>query len=323
MDSAAAILYRLAFPEDYLLQRLASVGEPQELPASRDHLLTALADARALVGRAVVDQDFLDAAPHIKVVSLHGVGYDDVDVDLCTGRGVAVCNTPGVLTGAVVEATAALMLSVSRRMPEQIDYVRTVWGKASEAPPLGVDLAGRTLGIIGYGRIGRSVAQVMSVFGMRIVWHDVFEQSTDGVAGATYRPLDELLREADFVSIHTDLNPESRHLIGARELELMKPDAYLINTSRGAMVDQQALTDALRDKRIAGAGLDVLDPEPPAADEPLLSLPNVVVTPHMGSATNETRLAMSELAVDNCVAVLSGQPPKAIVNPEVLEATDG
>ena len=158
---------------------------------------------------------------------------------------------------------------------------------------------------------------------MRIVWHDVFEQSTDGVAGATYRPLDELLREADFVSIHTDLNPESRHLIGARELELMKPDAYLINTSRGAMVDQQALTDALRDKRIAGAGLDVLDPEPPAADEPLLSLPNVVVTPHMGSATNETRLAMSELAVDNCVAVLSGQPPKAIVNPEVLEATDG
>ena len=318
MGHATKILYRLAFPEDYLLQRLATVGEPAPAPQDPDQLLAEMAEAQALVGRAVVDQRFLDAAPRVKVVSLHGVGHDDVDVDLCTARGVAVCNTPGVLTGAVVEATAALMLCLSRRIPEQLDYVRTVWGKGDEPPPLGVDLAGRTLGIIGYGRIGRAVAQLMGALGMRIIWHDVFDRAPEGAPDATYRPMDELLGEADFVTIHTDLNPESRHLIGARELALMKPDAYLINTSRGGMVDQRALTDALRRERIAGAGLDVLDPEPPQPDEPLLSLANVVVTPHLGSATNETRLAMSEMAVDNCVAVLAGERPRAIVNPEVL-----
>jgi glyoxylate reductase len=270
------------------------------------------------VGSTKVDEEFLNAAPNLRVVALQSVGYDIVDVPACTARGVAVCNTPGVLTAAVAETTAALMLCLSRRIPEQLGYARHTWDKLPHRYRLGVDLAGRTLGIIGFGRIGRAVATRMNAFGMRIIWHDVFDQAPDDAPEGVYRPLDDLLREADFVSIHTDLNPGSRHLIGARELGLMKSDAYLINTARGGMVDQPALTQALRDGKIAGAGLDVVDPEPPQPDEPLLAMPNAIVLPHLGSGTRETRLAMCELAVDNCVALLSGQRPKAIVNPEVL-----
>lgn len=262
----------------------------------------------------------LDRAPHLRVISNFGVGYNNVDLAAATARGIAVCNTPGVLSGAVADLTMALVLAIARRLFANAAYARDGWARREAPPPLGWDPAGKVLGIVGFGRIGQAVALRARAFGMEVVYHDLVSAPVEGLEECVPLTLEEVLERADVVSLHVNLDPSTHHLIGARELERMKPTAWLINTSRGQVVDQAALTAALREGRIAGAALDVLDPEPPAADEPLLAMENVIVLPHIGSATVETRAAMRDMAVRNLVAVLTGRTPPSCVNPEVLAA---
>ena len=225
-----------------------------------------------------------------------------------------------LLSAAVADLTVAIIIMLARRLMEFENFSRSgAWGRREQLPDLGHDIAGKTLGVIGFGRIGREVARRMQALGMRPIWNDVFDELPAGAPDVPFRPLDDLLREADFVTIHLNLSETSRHLIGEREIGLMRKTAYLVNTARGPVVDQKALTAALRDGSIAGAGLDVLEQEPPDAAEPIVELPNVITFPHIGTATHETRKAMRGLAVDNVVAVLTGQQPLAIVNPEALQ----
>ena len=306
--------------EEEYQARLAAAGDVTRLDAgSHERVLQSIAPAHAFLGYHSVDAAFLDAAPALRVVATPSVGFDSIDVPAATARGVAVCNTPGVLTAAVADLTVTLIIMLARRLPEYARFVRSgAWARREPLPELAHDIAGKTLGVVGFGRIGREVARRMQALGMKPIWYDVFDRLPPGAPQVPYRPLDELLAGADFVTIHMDLNDGSRHLIGAREIGLMRSTAYLINTARGGVVDQAALTAALQQGRLAGAGLDVLEREPPDPAEPILTLPNVIAFPHMGTATHETRKAMRELAVDNVLAVLAGRRPPAIVNPEVL-----
>ena len=251
-----------------------------------------------------------DAAPHLRVVAGTGVGYDNFDVALATERGIAICNTPGVLNTAVTDLTMTLIVALARQLFPFEAYARSGrWAGRAPRLPLGHDIGGKVLGVIGFGRIGREVTRRMQLLGMRTLWTDVFDTPPDGAPASEYRPLDDLLREADFVSLHTDLNASSRALIGARELALMRSDAYLVNTSRGPVVDQAALREALEAGSIAGAALDVLEDEPPDPADPLPQLPNVIVLPHIGTATEETRYLMRELAVNNVPRGPRGRDP--------------
>ncbi len=289
-------------------------------PASTRDLPAALALAEGLlcINNVSVDAAFLAAAPNLRVVSGYGVGYNNVDVEAATRRGVLICNTPGVLNDAVADLTLGLILAFARRIPQNNAFVLgRQWG-VSALPPHGFDLRGKTLGIIGFGRIGMAVAERARPFGLRVIFHDVFGGPPTGFEDCTSCSLTDLLRDADVVSIHTNLTPETHHLISADEFALMKPTAVLVNTSRGPVVDQAALVEALTAGKIAGAALDVLEEEPPAPDEPLLGLSNVIALPHVGTATHETRAAMLELAVTNLIEALSGRAPPACVNPEVL-----
>lgn len=288
----------------------------------KPELIAALAGADGLIGstQLSVDAETIASSPRLRVISNVGVGFDNVDVAAATARRVVVCNTPGVLTDAVADLTLGLIVSLARRLPESERFVREGrWG-SSRTLALGSDLAGKTLGVVGLGRIGRAVASRARAFGMDVCFHDRFREPPADTAFCSFRDLDGLLREADVLSLHVELREETRGLIGARELALMKPSAYLVNTSRGHVVDQAALVAALREERLAGAALDVFEREPLPPDDPLLSLPNVIALPHVGSATVETRRAMRELAIDNLLAVLSGDEPPCAVNPEAMRA---
>ena len=309
--------------EAEFLARLEAVGDVRQLEASvtDPELFEALADAHGVIMSPLrtAGVALFDAAPHLRVVAGTGVGYDNFDVALATERGIAICNTPGVLNTAVTDLTMTLIVALARQLFPFEAYARSGrWAERAPRLPLGHDIGGKVLGVIGYGRIGREVTRRMQLLGMRTLWTDVFDTAPDGAPDSEYRPLDDLLREADFVSLHTDLNETSQALIGTRELALMRSDAYLINTSRGPVVDQAALREALEAGSIAGAALDVLEDEPPDPADPLPQLPNVIVLPHIGTATEETRYLMRELAVNNVLAVLAGEMPPAIVNPEVL-----
>jgi glyoxylate reductase len=265
-----------------------------------------------------VDAALLDAAPRLKVVSQVAVGYDNIDVAAAAARGIAVGNTPGVLTGATADFTWALLLAAARRVGEARDYVRDGrWQVFNMALLLGQEAGGATLGIIGFGRIGQAVARRAMGFDMRVLYHSRAPHPETAVPlGAEYRALDELLCEADFVSLHVALNEGTRGLIGARELGLMKKTAVLINTARGPVVDTDALYTALQSGQIAAAALDVTDPEPLPADHPLLTLPNCLVTPHIASADTVTRVKMAQTAVRNCLAGLRGEPlPFPVLQP--------
>jgi glyoxylate reductase len=256
------------------------------------------ADALLLTVTERVDADLLDAAPSVRAIANFAVGTDNIDLEAARERGIPVGNTPDVLTDATADIAFALLLGIARRITEGDREVREGrWAPWHPSHMLGGDLAQMTLGIVGWGRIGQAMARRGEGFGMTIV----HSSRSSGI------PLDELLEQADYVSIHTPLTPETRHLIGAAELERMKPTAYLINTSRGGTVDQVALREALVAGEIAGAGLDVTDPEPLPADDPLLTAPNLLVVPHVGSATVKTRSAMADLAVDNLLAALAGE----------------
>lgn len=283
-------------------------------------LAEALRDAEGLLvsNQQRVDEGLLALAPRLRVVAGVGVGYDRFDLAAATRRNVAVCNTPDVLTESVANLTLGLLLALSRRLFENERYARQGWARRAAPPDLGFELAGRVLGIVGYGRIGREVARRARSFGLRLLWNDVSDPLPADAPRAEYRSLDALLAESDIVSLHVDLNPTSLHLIGAKQLARMKRSAWLVNTSRGPAVDQPALLRALGDGAIAGAALDVLEEEPPRADEPLLGLPNVLILPHIGTATHETRYAMRELAVRNLLAGVGGERPPSCVNAEVL-----
>ena len=273
----------------------------------RDEQL-ARADAVVTILTDRVDAAFLAAAPRVGIVANVAVGYDNIDVDACTARGIRVTNTPGVLTDATADLAIALLLATTRRLGEGERLIRSgepwKWGMFMM---LGTGLRGRKLGIVGLGAIGAATAARARAFGMEIVYHarSAADPELERALGARRVPLDELLATSDVVSLHCPHGDATHHLIGRSALASMKPDAFLINTARGAVVDEDALVDALRDGVIAGAGLDVFEHEP-NVHPGLLGLENVVLVPHLGSATVETRAAMAELAARNVLAFLHG-----------------
>ncbi len=277
---------------------------------SREAFLKELNDAEAvIVGGEPIDEEFLRNAPRLRIVARFGVGYERVDVEACTERGVYVSYTPGVLSNAVAELTMGLILCLSRKIPEADRHVRTEWAKGSRFPS-GMDLEGKTLGIIGLGRIGHAVATRAKAFDMEIVYYDSRRnRDVEEALGARVLELDDLLRLSDFVSIHVPLTSSTRGFIGERELKLMKRDAYVINTSRGAVIGEEALCRAIDEGWIAGASLDVFVKEPLPLDSPLVKLKNVVLTPHMSTSTVETRRKMAQVNVKDIRRVLRGEPP--------------
>ena len=297
---------------------------PHDRPLTRDELHEAVAGADAAITllHDPVDAALLDAAgPQLKCIANVAVGFDNIDVAAATERGIVVTNTPGVLTDSTADLAMALILMVTRRLGEGERLIRSgePWSWHMFFM-LGSSLAGKTLGVIGLGAIGRATAQRARTFGMEIIYaapRRASEETEAELGSARRVPLMQLLASADVVTLHTPLTPETRHLIDSAALRQMRSDAYLVNTSRGPIVDEAALVKALRSRKIAGAALDVFENEPDVHPE-LRELDNVVLIPHLGSATIETRTAMAVLAANNALAVLSGEKPPTAVNPEVL-----
>lgn len=304
-------------------ERIAAACTATHLPTGHtaDVFRASLREAEGLLcsNQIPITAEMIDSAPRLRVISGFGVGYNNVDLEAATARGIAVCNTPGVLSAAVADLTIGMIVMASRGLIPNVGYVRNGgWARRDPAPPLGWDLAGKTLGLIGFGRIGKAVVERSRAFGFKTIYHDTFTDPGAGWGDCPYRPLDELFHQSDVVSLHVNLTDETHHLVNARTLGLMKPSAWVVNTSRGPVIDQVALTTALESKQIAGAVLDVLETEPPAPDDRILTLDNAFILPHIGSATVETREAMLQLAVANFIAVISGKTPPECVNPEVL-----
>ncbi|MEB3780817.1 MAG: D-glycerate dehydrogenase [Desulfurococcales archaeon] len=282
-----------------------------------DALLTLLTDR--------IDCNLIKSSPRLRIVAQYAVGFDNIDLKCATEHGVYVTNTPGVLTEAVADFTWALILAVTRRVVEADRFVRSgEWfGKGTGWHPmmlLGFEVNGKTLGIVGMGRIGRAVARRARGFNMKIIYYDVYRlpRELEEELGAEYRELEDLLREADIVSVHTPLTKETYHLINEERLRLMKKTAYLINTARGPVVDTKALVKALEEKWIAGAALDVFEEEPLPPDHPLTRFDNVVLAPHLASGTWDTRIRMADMAAENLIAFAEGRIPPTLVNKEVV-----
>lgn len=308
------------------LSRLSATAEvdvwPERMPPSADDLAAHARDADALLTMLTdhVDEALLEAAPRVRVVANMATGYDNIDVAELTRRQIPVGNTPGVLTEATADLTWALILAGRRRLVEAAESIPAgEWRSWEPDFMLGQDVAGATLGIVGFGRIGAAVARRAMGFSMQLLASS--RTSKDG-SGVRFVDLPSLLERSDIVTLHCALTPESRHLIDAAALARMRPTALLVNTARGAIVDQRALVDALRAGRIGGAALDVVEEEPIPLDDPLLTLPNCTVLPHIGSATASTRGRMADLAVDNLLAGLAGQPLPNCINPEVYDRRD-
>jgi glyoxylate reductase len=281
----------------------------ERLPPSSDELTEGLRDAEGLLCLLTdqVDEPLLEQCRQLRAISNYAVGSDNVDLSAATARGIPVGNTPGVLTSATADLTMALLLASARQLvPAERSVREGDWLTWEPGRFLGEELEGAVLGIIGLGRIGKAVAERAAGFGMQVI-----------VANHAGVRLAELLERSLFVSIHLPLTDETRGLIGEAELRSMRRDAYLINTARGPIVDSSALARALSEGWIAGAGLDVTDPEPPPPGHPLLEAPNLTLVPHIGSASRRAREAMSDLAVDNLLAALRGEPMPHCVNPEV------
>lgn len=274
-------------------------------------------EAAAVLGTDRWTAAMLEAADRLRLIALTSVGYDMVDLAAATRRGILVTNTPDVLTDTVADLTFALMLAVARQVTGLERWLRAGEWKTLGATPLGVDVHHATLGLVGLGRIGWAVAERARGFKMPLLYHDsIRREAAERELGCRFVSLETLLRESDFVSLHVPLLPETTGLIGAEALGWMKPTAFLINASRGPVVDEGALIAALRAGRLAGAGLDVFEREPLDPASPLLQMDNVVALPHVGSGTTATRLAMVNLAADNLLAVLGGRPALTPVNPE-------
>jgi glyoxylate reductase len=321
MVGSMKILITGRIPEEIVgnvrLEHEVEVSE-HDRPMDREDMLSRVQDKEGLLCTISdkIDEELLARAPLLKMIANYGVGYDHIDLDAVTARGIPVSNTPGVLTDATAELTFALILSVARRVVE--GDKRTREGKFRFWAPflfLGRQVSGKTLGIVGFGQIGKAVARRGLGFDMRILYHSrtKMEPSVEQQFRAEYRNLDQLLRESDFVSLHVPLTDETRHTIGMREFSLMKQSAFLINASRGPVVNERDLLEALREGKIAGAGLDVYENEPELTPG-LTDLQNVVLLPHVGSATVEARTRMAEMAVENLLAGLRGQTPPNCLN---------
>jgi glyoxylate reductase len=291
---------------------------PEELPPTRDELLRRARGVDGILSLLTdkIDGEVMDAAgPGLKVISNHAVGFDNVDVPAATRRGIPVGNTPGILTDATADMAFALLMSAARRVVEGVKFVKDgKWKTWAPSLLLGADFVGATLGLVGFGRIGQAVAKRAQGFGLRVIYHD---PSAEPAYGASPVDFETLLRESDFISLHVPLTDETYHLINAETLAMMKSNAVLVNTSRGGVVDPSALEQALRSRQIFAAGLDVTEPEPIRMDDPLLTLDNCIIVPHLGSASQQTRDMMSYLAAQNLVAGLKGERLPHCVNPEV------
>ncbi len=284
-----------------------------EKAKGNDALLTLLTDR--------VDAELLDINPKLRVVANMAVGFDNIDVPAATARGVPIGNTPGVLTDTTADFAFALMMSAARRVVEGADYVRAgKWKTWGPKLLLGPDVHHATLGIIGFGRIGQGMAKRASGFDMRIFYYDVYRrEDLEKSMGVTYAELDTLYAQSDFITLHTDLNPSTRHMINDAAFARMKPSAVIVNSARGPIIDPEALYRALSAGKIWAAALDVTDPEPIPTDSPLLKLSNCLVVPHIASASIVTRGKMSQMAAANILAGLKGERLLTCVNPEVYE----
>ncbi len=298
---------------------------PEAIP--RDLLLRDIAGKLGAITLLTdrVDDEFLDAAgDQLTVVANYAVGFDNVDVPACTTRGVLVCNTPDVLTETTADLAWTLLMSAARRIAEGDRFLRRkipwIWGPEFM---LGQDIHHKTLGIVGFGRIGHAMARRAHGFGMRVIYYDVYRAAPalEEELQVEFVELEELLETADFITLHTVLSDETRHLINTERLKRMKPTAVLVNTSRGPVIDEGALADALEAGEIFAAGLYVFENEPEVHPK-LLELENAVIIPHLGSATVDTRIAMGLLAADNLIAALEGRRPPTLVNPEAWESRD-
>lgn len=295
---------------------------PHDRPLTREELLRVVPQAEAVLCLLTdrIDSDVFEAAPTIKGFANYAVGYDNLDVSEATRRGIPLSNTPGVLTDATADLAWALLFAVARRVVESDGVMRRgEWAGWGPLQFIGGDITGRTLGIIGAGRIGTAMALKSRGFGMTVLYtgnrrNDVLEDTL----GAQKVPLEELLSASDFVSVHVPLTESTRHVIDRSALKRMKKNAYIINTARGPVIDETALVEALREGAIAGAGLDVYENEPIPAPG-LVDLPNAVVTPHVGSATHETRDAMATMAARNILAMIAGEKPETCLNPELFD----
>lgn len=297
---------------------------PEYPPPPKDLIVRKIRDVDALVSLLSdeIDEEVFEAGQELKVVSQFAVGFDNIDVEEATRRGIYVTNTPGVLTETTADFAWALLMAVARRVVEADRYVRSGRWEVGWHPNMlpGRDVHGGTLGIVGAGRIGSAVARKSRGFEMKILYYDIVDRpELEKELGARRVDLEKLLRESDFVSVHVPLMDATHHLIDAEKLKLMKKTAYLINNSRGPVIDEEALYDALKENKIAGAALDVFQQEPTPPDNPLLNLENVVVTPHISSASYETRSKMADMVARNLVAFFEGREPPNVVNPKVME----
>jgi len=291
-------------PKDVIVKKVANI----------DALVTLLSDK--------IDAQVFDAAPKLKIVAQIAVGFDNIDLKEANKRGIYVTNTPGVLTETTADFAWALLMAVARRVVEADRYIRNGEWRTSWHPNMlvGRDVYGATIGVVGAGRIGSAVAKRAKGFNMRILYYNPSaRQALEKELGAKHVSLDTLLKESDFVSVHVPLTKATHHMISSEQLELMKKTAYLINNSRGPVIDEEALYKALREKRIAGAAVDVFEQEPTSRHNPLLKLDNVVVTPHISSASQETRSRMAEWAAENLTTFFKGRTPPNLVNQEVLK----
>ncbi|MBN4059328.1 D-glycerate dehydrogenase [Dehalococcoides mccartyi] len=313
------LVTRRTFPE--AAQRLRASGAEiviweEDGSPSHGELVRTVADIDGLYAHInnAVDAEVMAAAPNLKVIAQFGVGYDNVDIAAANARGIAVANTPGVLSESTADEAFALLMAMARRVYDLPGIVkRGEWGDFDPLGLLGTDIHHKTLGIVGMGRIGSEVAKRAAGFSMKVLYHNRNRRHEE--FGATYvDSLEELLERSDFVSLHNPLNAETTGLMGADQFKLMKKSAILINTTRGPVVDQEALYDALKSGEIAGAALDVTVPEPMPADHPLLTFDNCLIMPHVASATHDTRMKMAMMCVENVLAGVAGDWPPHCVN---------
>ena len=326
--SRPKVYVTLKIPEDEL-NLLSSVCDfeinDKETSPSKQEIIKKIKNKDGLLSSLMekIDKEIISNSPKLKVISSISVGFNHIDVAEATKKGIYVTNTPGILTNATADFAWALIMSSARRIAEADKYVRNKkwqipWGLTMF---LGSEIYGRTLGIIGLGRIGTGVAERAKGFKMKLIYFDVIRapKEKEDNLGIEFVTLEKLLQESDFISVHVPLTPETKSLISHKELKLMKPTAHLINTSRGPVVDEDALISALRNKTIAGAGLDVFKKEPIELDNPLMEIDNVTIAPHIASATRESRHGMAKMATENLLNVLEGVRPPQLVNPDVMK----
>jgi len=311
---------------DMLAERVELSVWPSEYPPTKEKIVEKAKNCQGIITLLSdpIDADMIAQLPNLKVIAQYAVGYDNIDVKEATRRGIIVTNTPGVLTETTADLVWSLIMSTTRRIVEADRYIRDGKWNVAWGPELllGLDIHGATLGIVGMGRIGQAVAKRTQGFNMRVLYHSrsYNEEITEieKLVGAQSTDLDTLLRESDIVSLHVPFTSDTQHMIGEKELRQMKKGSILVNTSRGQVVDQDALYSALSSGHLGGAGLDVFREEPIPKDSPLLKLTNVVLAPHIGSASKKTRTTMATMCAMNIISALNGEKPPNIVNPEVL-----